>query len=180
VTYVALLRGINVGGKNIIKMDALTRCLTAARLESVRTCIQSGNVIFDSRNSSAEKLASRIERAVSDTFGMPSRVVVLSYRHLQEVLAKVPASWRRGSALRCNIAFLRPSIDAADALKQVAVNPGIDSVDIGPGVLYLSTVATQIKKSAFPRLVSTPIYRELTIRNYSTCQKIAAMMVPNN
>ncbi len=46
MTYVALLRGVNVGGKNVIKMAALAGCLTAARLENVRTCIQRGNVIF--------------------------------------------------------------------------------------------------------------------------------------
>jgi uncharacterized protein (DUF1697 family) len=176
VTYVALLRGVNVGGKNVIKMAALAGCLKAARLENVRTCIQSGNVIFEASTGSARTLATRIEHAVSDRFGIESRAVVLSRNQLKAVLTKAPPAWSRGSGLRCNIAFLRPPLESAEALEHVKVTPGVDSVASGPGVLYLSTVISRLESSAFARLVGTPVYAEMTVRNYNTSRKILEMM----
>ena len=78
--YVALLRGINVGGKNLIKMTDLKACFEALGFENVSTYIQSGNVLFSANKSNQAKLTSRIEEALSKTFNYKSRVVVRSYK----------------------------------------------------------------------------------------------------
>jgi uncharacterized protein (DUF1697 family) len=175
-TYVALLRGVNVGGRNNVSMAALKQCLEQIGLVNVRTLIQSGNVIFESGEKSSAKLTGRIERAVSTTLGADSRIVLLSYSQLKTIVADAPSSWARGADLRRNIAFLRPSVTATQALKHMEARPGVDSVKAGKGVVYMDTVMSSLQKSGLRKLIGTPVYREMTIRTYGTCQKVLSVM----
>ncbi|WMT40157.1 DUF1697 domain-containing protein [Paenibacillus sp. D2_2] len=98
--YIALLRGINVGGKNKIKMDDLKRILTESGLKQVQTYIQSGNVLFESDETEA-KLRQHIEQQIETAFGFPISVVLRTEQELQAVAAKCP--------------FTKEQIAAADA-----------------------------------------------------------------
>jgi uncharacterized protein (DUF1697 family) len=174
--YAALLRGINVGGRNIIKMAALKLCLEQHGLQNVVTFIQSGNVVFDSDQRNAGELTKQIERALSKTFDHDACVVLRSQAQLEAVVAGVPAEWKRRTDLRCNIAFLRAPVTARSAVAQVDANPQVDSVCAGRGVLYLSTLSSGSKKSRFTKVIGKPVYRHMTIRNYNTCRKLLALM----
>jgi uncharacterized protein (DUF1697 family) len=176
MTYVALLRGINVGGRNITQMAALKACLEGAGLDRVETFIQSGNVVFETRQKSTAKLTAQVDAAIETALGIDPRVVVLSRDRLETVLDEVPAAWRSKAGLRMNIAFLRPPVTAALALKDVDVRPGVDVVEAGKGVLYMTTVLRDLAKSRLARIVTKPVYQEMTIRTYRTCQKILALM----
>ena len=92
--YVALLRGINVGGSNLIRMPALKACFEAERLQDVATYIQSGNVLFTADRSSQQALTARIEKALSRTFAYEARVVVRSF----EQMRRSGRERRKGSA----------------------------------------------------------------------------------
>ena len=174
--WVALLRGVNVGGRNLMKMPALKACLEDAGFDRVETFIQSGNVVFHTAQKSGSKLTDQLEKAIETTLGVSSRVVVVSRERLETVIDEAPAAWRSRSDLRRNIAFLRPPITAAAALKEVDVRPGVDEVDAGKGVLYMTTTLRDAAKSRLPKIVTKPVYREMTIRTYGTCQKILALM----
>jgi len=176
MTYVALLRGINVGGRNITRMAALKACLETAGFARVETFIQSGNVVFESAQKSAAKLAPEIDAATESALGINPRVVVLSRDRLKTVLSDAPAAWRSRTDLRMNIAFLRPPVTAAAALKEVDLRAGVDSVEGGKGVLYLSTTLRDVGKSRMSRIVTKPVYQEMTIRSYGTCYKILTLM----
>jgi uncharacterized protein (DUF1697 family) len=174
--YLALLRGINVGGKNITKMTALKACLENAGFDRVETFIQSGNVVFETRQKSTAKLMAQIDTAIEAAFGIDPRVVVLSRDKLNAVVAGAPAAWRTRTDLRMNIAFLRPPVTAALALEQVDLKPGVDAVAAGEGVLYMSTTLRSLAKSRLSRIVTKPVYQDMTIRSYGTCQKIQSLM----
>ena len=75
-----------------------------------------------------------------------------------------------------NIAFLRPPVTAALALKDVDVRPGVDVVEPGNGVLYMSTTLRDLGKSRLARIVTKPVYKEMTIRSYGTCERILTLM----
>jgi uncharacterized protein (DUF1697 family) len=176
MTYVAFLRGINVGGKNVTKMAALKACLENAGFDRVSTFIQTGNVLFETRQKSAAKLISQLDSAIEAALGIDPRVVVLSRDRLKSVLADAPAAWRSRTDLRMNIAFLRPTVTAALALKEVDVRPGVDAVEAGKGVLYLTSTLRDAGKSRMSRIVVKPVYQQMTIRSYGTCQKIQSLM----
>ena len=74
--YVALLRGINVGGKNKLKMETLREICSGLGFENVKTYINSGNVIFDARRSENKKIAAKIAKAIEKEFSISISVMV--------------------------------------------------------------------------------------------------------
>jgi uncharacterized protein (DUF1697 family) len=89
--YLALLRGINVGGGNIIKMTDLKACLEASTLENVATYSQSGNVLFETAETDSAKLVRKLERALSKAFSpYQARIVLCSHAKLRQIARKGP------------------------------------------------------------------------------------------
>src|SRR5689334_14329163 len=106
--YVALLRGINVGGNNIIKMADLKTCFAALGLVDVATYIQSGNVLFAAAEQSSPELAQRIETALSARFGYESRIVLRDHAQLSAIVSDAPAGFGSQPDLyRYDVVFLR-------------------------------------------------------------------------
>lgn len=174
--YVALLRGINVGGNNLIKMLALKEAFEMIGLKSVITYIQSGNVIFESDEKDSEKLTKKLETMLTKTFAYNARIVVKSHDQVKKIIADVPHEWNTSNDLRCYIAFILEPLTAADAVKEVGIKEGVDSLKVGPDVLYMSTLLSALTKSQFNRLASRKVYKEMTIRNYNTTKKLLALM----
>lgn len=173
--YLALLRGINVGGNNIIKMADLRSCLERNRFHNVQTYIQSGNVIFASEQSRTSTLTT-LEKVLSKEFAYEASVVLRTFEEVEKTIASMPTSWRSPDDLRCNIAFVKEPTTAQEVLNECEPREGIDKVCIGPGVVYMSTKLKGITKSGINKLIGKKIYREITIRNLRTTQKIFEMM----
>jgi uncharacterized protein (DUF1697 family) len=175
MTYVALLRGINVGGRNLIRMDRLQACFDRSGFHRPVTFIQSGNVVFESTGK-VQALEATLEATLSTTFSYSSTVVVRSLPQLRKTLAEVPPGWRTRRNLRCNIAFVKPPVTAAHVLEQIDPRKGVDFVEPGKGVVYVATLLSEVKNSRLPKLVTKPVYQSLTIRNYNSCQRLLELM----
>lgn len=173
--YVALLRGINVGGNNKIKMADLTHAVKQAGYTNVTTFIQSGNVIFDSEMSDREKIAKDIERVILGAFKLVIRVVIRSLPEMQRIVANMPSSWAKED-LRKYVAFIKEPMTAAAAAKEIPVREGIDILDVGDGVLYMATKTEGLTKSGYTKIVGTKIYNHMTMRNSNTTLKILSLM----
>src|SRR5262245_6218836 len=91
--YVALLRGINVGGNNLIRMTALKACFEDTGFLDVATFIASGNVLFSASEAGAAKLVRRIEDALSATFKYPASIVLRTGKEMRNVVARAPAGF---------------------------------------------------------------------------------------
>jgi uncharacterized protein (DUF1697 family) len=176
VHWVALLRGINVGGKNLIKMTALKSCLEEHGFSDVATYIQSGNVVFAATGRAAE-LTKRMERALSSTFGADIAVVVKSHKQLQTIVDDAPKGFGREPATyRYDVLFLKEPLTAKQALAKVPTREGVDEVSAGKGVLYFSRLISKATESKLSRVVSMPIYKSMTIRNWNTTTKLLALI----
>ncbi len=177
-TYVALLRGINVGGKNLIKMPALKACFETGGFEDVTTYIQSGNVIFRSARSASAAMTRRIEEMLTATFGHYTASVVLRTRaQMRAVVNGAPKGFGSEPAeYRYNVIFLKEPVTARAALKAVPTREGVDAAHAGTGVLYFSNLMSRASQSRLSKLVSLPIYQSMTIRNWNTTTKLLAMM----
>ncbi len=175
--YLALLRGINVGGKNLIKMAALKACFEEMGLARVRTYIQSGNVIFDSQKTDRARLTAQIEAGLLATFGLELPVVVCSAAAMERVVAQAPDGFGdQPDEYRYDVIFLKEPLTASAALERVTAKPGVDQVWGGAGVLYFSRLTSKATQSRLGRITGTPIYQQITIRNWKTTTKLAAMM----
>lgn len=175
--YVALLRGINVGGKNLIKMPALKACFEGNGFEDVATYIQSGNVLFSSAGGRAAALTERIEAMLAETFGYEATVVVRSRTQMRTVVGRAPKDFGAEPATyRYDVIFLKEPLTAKTAMTSVPTRPGVDEAHAGAGVLYFSRLVEKATQSRLSRIVASPIYPNVTIRNWNTTTKLERMM----
>ena len=176
-TCLALLRGINVGGRNVIRMAELRNCFEAEGFRDVVTYIQSGNVIFRSPSSGLGTLTVRIEGMLVAAFGYKGRVAVRSRKQMQAVVEGAPEGFgARPDAYRYDTLFLMPPLTPADAMKQVRTKPGVDEAWAGGGVLYFSRLIDKASRSHLSRIASMPVYQSMTIRNWNTTTRLLRMM----
>ena len=178
IQYVALLRGINVGGKNIIKMTDLRACIEELDFKHVRTYIQSGNVLFSADESDQARLTGQIEDALSTTFNYSSRVVVRSAEEMKEIVTHAPQGFGSDPATyRYDVIFLKEPLTATEAMESITTKEGVDQAFAAEGVLYFSRLISKATQSHLSRIVSMPVYQSMTIRNWNTTTKLLEMMV---
>jgi len=175
--YVALLRGINVGGNNLIKMADLRSRFGAIGFTGVQTYIQSGNVVFCSKQMTKARLTEMIERALSEAFSYESRVVVVSAGELQQVVAQAPKGFgKEPDVYRYDVLFVREPFKVSEALELVPVNPDVDTVHAGDHALYFRRVIANAAQSRLNKLVQRAVYKHITVRNWRTTTKLLEMV----
>lgn len=176
MVFAAFLRGINVGGNNIVSMAELKICFENMGFEHVKTYINSGNVIFADSTNNSDKLAAKIERNLEVHFKLALNVVVKSLAEMQAVVRSMPKTWGTSPELRCNVLFLRPVLDSPDVLKAVSPRPGVDEVSYVPGAIFWSNKFSDSTRSGLQKVIGTSIYKEITIRNRNTTLKVYDLM----
>lgn len=175
--YLALLRGINVGGKNIIKMADLKSAFEAMGLLNVITYIQSGNVLFQSDEKDKNKLTDKIEKGLSKTFKYESKLVIISHKELKEIINEAPRGFgKEPDTFRYDVIFLKEPLTSKEAMQSVSVKEGVDSAHAGKRALYFSRLTAKAASSHLTKIVGLPVYQNMTIRNWNTTTKLLAMM----
>jgi uncharacterized protein (DUF1697 family) len=175
--FVALLRGINVGGKNLIRMPALKAAFEADGFEDVATYIQSGNVLFSSTEKRSGALTDRIEAMLEDAFDYVPTVVVRSRAQMRATVAKAPKGFgTQPATYRYDVIFLKEPLTARTAIEEVPTNPAVDTSHPGAGVLYFSRLIAKATASRMGGVVASPIYPRITIRNWNTTTKLLSLM----
>jgi len=176
-TYVALLRGINVGGKNPIGMAALRACFEAGGFGNVATYIQSGNVVFESAERGSAALTRRIEEMLSGAFEYPASVVLRDRGQMRAIVERAPKGFGSEPATyRYDVVFLKAPLTAKAAIASVLTREGVDEAHSGTGVLYFSRLVSRAGQSRLSRMVSLPVYQSMTIRNWNTTTTLLRMM----
>ena len=176
-TYVALLRGINVGGKNRILMADLVACFGSAGYEDVRTFIQSGNVVFRAARCERAELTEAIERVLADAFDYSATIALRNQAEMSAVVDAAPPGFGgEPDHYRYDVLFLIPPLTSDEVLGALTITDGVDAVRAGPGVVYHSRLTARASQSRLSRLVSHPVYRRITVRNWNTTTKLLSMM----
>jgi uncharacterized protein (DUF1697 family) len=169
-TYLILFRGINVGGKNKVPMVELKALLTDLGFRNVRTYIQSGNAVLQS-DLKAESIAARIEEAMPGRFTLDTsviRVLVLSRAELEAAIDKRPKGFGDQPDMYHSDAIFLMGVDAAEAMPAFSPQDGVDVVWPGDGLIYSQRLSAQRTKSRLGRVVSSPLYKSMTIRSWQT------------
>ena len=174
--YVALLRGVNVGGNNLVSMTALKESFERLRFKDVASYINSGNILFRSPETNPRKLEDRIDRMLLREHGLKGRTVVRNLAEMARLVKTISASWKPDPAWRYNVIFLRHSIDSARVLDGIALKPDLERVVYCPGTLLWSARVKGLTRTAMLKLVRHPIYKDVTIRNVNTTTKILHLM----
>jgi uncharacterized protein (DUF1697 family) len=177
-TYLALLRGINVGGKNKVPMAGLKALLEEIGLTDVRTYIQSGNAIFTS-TLAARTIARRIEAGLTRTFELDDalvKVLVLSHAELKAVVDRRPKGFGDEPDKYHSDAIFLMEIDGEEAFALFSPREGVDAVWQGDGMVYSRRLTAERTKSRLNRIMASPLYKSMTIRSWQTTTKLLEMM----
>jgi uncharacterized protein (DUF1697 family) len=181
---ICMLRGVNVGGHNLIKMDALKALCVSLKLKDPQTYIQSGNVIFSSGEKELAKLAKRIQDAIEKAHGFRPGVVLRTAAELQQAIARNPFAKRSGiepGKLLVNFLADDPGKDARE--KALAIKIGPEEMHLIGREAYIYFPNGQ-GRSKFPwAAIERTLMTSATGRNWNSVTKMLEiaekMIVPD-
>jgi len=174
--YVALLRGINVGGHSKVEMSKLKEALESSGFKNVSTYINSGNAIFETKTSDSDKLAKKIETVLEKTFGFEIKCMVRDSKNILSLCQNTPPEWKNDTKQRTYVIFLSEGYDSKESLKLLSATDGIDSLIYQPGAIIWNLEMKYYSKSGMKKFMGTALYKNTTIRNINTVRKLADLM----
>ncbi len=176
MVYVALLRGVNVGGKNKIDMKLLKETFQRIGMEAVSTYINSGNVIFIDMKHTKEQIKDLLEDAILKDFQLDIKVLVRSMNDFEDMMKLLPEPWTNDENMKGDVLFLWDEINREAMPSELRIKPQVDTVIYAPGAILWAVDKKNITKSGLMKLVGTSIYKKMTVRNVNTTRKIYDMM----
>lgn len=174
--YVALLRGINVGGNNKVDMKELAQSFVDLGFTKVQTYINSGNVIFEDNSMFAAKIVTMIEQAIEKDFGLEIRVLVRNLAQIERVCTFVPLTWTNDATIKTDVLFLWNEVDKATITDEILINKAVDNLMYVPGSLIWNIDRSNYNQSMIDKFITTRFYRMMTARNINTVRKLLEMM----
>lgn len=174
--YVALLRGINVGGNNTIKMSELKTCFEQVGFSDVSTYINSGNIIFTDKTNSEIQLITIIEKCIRDNLNLDIPVLVRNANEIKKLVHKLPQNWTNDGKMRTDVLFLWTETDHPGVIEEIKTNPDVDKLIYTKGAVIWNIERLNYTKSKFHNFIGTKIYKQMTARNVNTVRKLHTLM----
>lgn len=171
--YVALLRGINVGGNNKVEMPKLKKVFEDLGYLNVSTYINSGNVIFDTSNVDI----STLERALKKNFKFDIKVVVRDVKTIQKLCKAIPPEWGNDAEQKTDILFLWDEYDNKKSLGLIKINKDVDNLLYASGAIVWNVNRKDYKKSGMNKFIGSQVYKHMTSRNVNTTRKLLELMM---
>jgi uncharacterized protein (DUF1697 family) len=174
--YIALLRGINVGGNNKVSMAELKQSFESLGFENVRTYINSGNVIFDTVEQNTVHLVQMCEDAIEKKFGFRVVCCVISALDLKSALDHAPVWWGLENDEKHNAIFVIPPATAREIMKAVGeAKPEYEKVASYGSVIFWTAPMQTFARTRYSKIVNTSVYKSVTIRNANTMRKLVEL-----
>ncbi|MCA9496572.1 MAG: DUF1697 domain-containing protein [Nanoarchaeota archaeon] len=175
--YVALLRGINVGGNNKISMKELKELFLSNNFSNVLTYINSGNVIFsDNSKKSINEIRNQIEFLIESKFGLKIKVLVVSKSKFKGIKSNIPENWTNDEINKTEILFLDSSVNNKEIMQKLPIKENVDLVIYVDGAIIWHIDRKNISKTGLIKLIGTKEYSNITVRNSNTVNKISNLL----
>ncbi|MFF7243421.1 DUF1697 domain-containing protein [Embleya sp. NPDC008237] len=171
--YVALLRGINVGGHRRVPMADLRRVLTELGYTEVKTLLQSGNAVFEAAEQPTADLVAAIEAGLAGEFGFAVDVMVRSGAEMRAVVAANPLEV--SDPAKCAVAFLSPAADPTELGRVDPAGYAPDELRLGDRELYMY-FPDGLGKARLSPILARKLGNTATVRNWNTVTKLLAMV----
>lgn len=176
MVYVALLRGINVGGNNKIDMKQLKAAFESVGMHSVKTYINSGNVVFAHASTDVISLTNTLEKAIQATFGLSIKVLLRDIENIRNICKNLPELWQNNADMKCDVMFLWESHDSENILSELTIKPDIDEVKYVSGAIVWRVDTDLVTRSGLLKVIGTNLYKHMTVRNCNTTRKLLVLM----
>lgn len=171
--HIALLRGINVGGKNKISMPVLKTAFEELGFLDVKTFINSGNVIFSSDNQDKNELIQVCESLIVDTFMLSIPVTIVSATDLADILENAPAWWNIDKESVNYAIFVISPVTVEEVFAAVGeAKPEFEKLAHHGNVIFWSAPLKTFSKARWSKIASSSVNAHVTIRNANTVNKL--------
>jgi uncharacterized protein (DUF1697 family) len=170
--YVALLRGINVGGNNKVEMPKLKKVFESLGFENVSTYINSGNVIFETDKKDLEP---QIEKALKKAFEFELRIVVRDAKNIKKLCKEIPKDWLNDTEQRTDVLFLWDEFDTKKSVDLIKTT-GVDTLKYIDGAIVWHVKRKDVAKSGMKKFIGSLIYKNMTARNINTVRKLNELL----
>lgn len=169
MNYVALLRGINVGGNHTVEMKKLKSLCESLGFENVSTYINSGNIVFEG-NGTTENIRKILHENISNEFGFDVPTLVKSQQDMIRIAEAAPKQWVNDATQRTDVAYLFPEVDSEKIIDDLPIKKEFISLKYVKGALLWNIKRENINKSQLVKLISHKIYKFMTVRNVNTAR----------
>jgi uncharacterized protein (DUF1697 family) len=176
MVYVALLRGINVGGKNKVEMLHLKATFEKMGFTDVVTYINSGNVIFHTKRTRPALLEERIEKVLEGTFGFPIRTLVREGKNIEQVARGIPTEWPNDAKQKTDVLFLWEEYDHEKSIDLIKTKKGVDTLLYIAGAIAWNLNKKNYNKTGMRQFIGSEVYKHMTARNVNTVRKLAELV----
>lgn len=177
--YVALLRGINVGGNHKVPKAELQKVFEDLGFHDVVIYINSGNVIFASDH---QPKVDEVRTALVSHFGFDIPTLILSGEKIKTIAAAIPSGWTNDapkpdtSGYKSDVVYLFDEVNIPDVLQHIGYRPEVETMVYVDGAVLANVSRANQTKYSLLRVVGTPLYRQMTIRNIATAKKLAELV----
>lgn len=160
----------------MIRMSSLKISFEKMGFEGVSTYINSGNIIFKTKEGDHQQLERKIEKMLSREYKLECKVVVRSCSEMAKLVENLPSTWNDDQRWKYNVIFLRHSIDSANILDRLEPKSDIEQVVYCPGALLWSARISELARTRMVKLPRQKIFQDMTVRNLNTTRKLYELM----
>ncbi|MCA9338512.1 DUF1697 domain-containing protein [Candidatus Saccharibacteria bacterium] len=177
--YVALLRGVNVGGKNRVPNHDFKQVLKGLGLRDVTIYINSGNAVFTSDSAVS---SSTVQSAMESHFGFAIPTLVVPGDKIQAIAAAIPPSWTNDppkpdkSGQKSDVLYLFDDINTPDTLATIGHKPEIETMVYIDGAIIVNISRANQSRGTLLKIAGSALYKSMTIRNIKTAKKLAELV----
>ncbi len=177
--YVILLRGVNVGGSRRVPKAAFKEVLESLGFRDVIVYINSGNAVF---SSDTEPHVSDIQDKLEDRFGFVVPTLLIPGEKIQKIAAAIPVEWTNDapkpdkSGQKSDVVYLFNEVNTPDVIEKLGYKPDVETMLYIDGAVLTNISRANQMKGSLQRIVSSNLYKQVTIRNISTAKKLAELV----
>lgn len=170
--YIALFRGINVGGNRKVEMKKLKGLFESLGYTEVSTYINSGNILFES-DLDTKSVLTKITKTFEKTFDFEIPTLVKTEKEMKKIADAIPKDWQNDPTQRTDIAYLFPEIDSKKIIEELPFKKEFVDVRYTKGAIIWNIKKVNMNKSNLAKLISHKLYKSMTIRNVNTARFLA-------
>ncbi len=167
--YVALLRGINVGGNKKVEMKRLKTFFEALGCTNVSTYINSGNVIIEFEGSK-EELIDKVKTNLKNEFGFEIPVLIKTQQELKRIAEVIPKEWQNNTEQKTDVAYLFAEIDSEEIADMLPIKKELVNILYVKGAVIWNVKREDVIKSQLAKIIGHKIYASMTVRNVNTAR----------
>lgn len=173
--YVALLRGINVGGKHKVEMKKLKSLCESLGFVYVSTYINSGNLLFNS-SENVDEVKKKLQKVLVKEFDFEIPLLVKTEKQIEKIATAIPEDWQNDTDYKVDVVYLFEDVDSKGIIDKLPFKREFVDMRYVEGAVFWKVKRSEYNKSQLNKIITSKLYKSMTVRNVNTARKLAELL----